>query len=66
LRNFRTENLTFEVVGFSGDIPCDPREAGIRKVYGCAKLYVHETKDSRSEGNHHSRDYVSACIRVRR
>jgi hypothetical protein len=32
LRNFRTETLTFEVVGFSGDVPCDPQEAGIREV----------------------------------
>jgi hypothetical protein len=66
LRNFRTETLTFEVVEVLGDVPCDPREVGIRENYGRAKLYVPEAEDSQSEGDHHRRDYVSACIRVRR
>jgi hypothetical protein len=65
VRNFRTETLTFEVVGL-GDIPRDPREAGIREVYGHAELYVPETKDSQSEGDHHIRANVSVRIRVRR
>jgi hypothetical protein len=40
--------------------------ASIREVYGCAQLYVPETEDSRTEGDHHSRANVSARIRVRR
>jgi hypothetical protein len=66
VRNFCTETLTFEVVGVLGDVPRDPREAGIHEVYGRAKLYVSETEDSRPEGDHHSRANVSAHIRVRR
>jgi hypothetical protein len=63
LQNFRTKTLTFEVVG---DVPRHPQEAGIHKVYGHAQLHVTETEDSRPEGNQHSREYVSARIRVRR
>jgi hypothetical protein len=66
VRNFRTETLTFEVVGGLGDVPRDPREASVREVYGRAELYIPETEDSLSEGDHHSRANVSAHIRVRR
>jgi hypothetical protein len=47
------------------DIPCDPREAGIREVYGRAQLYVPKVEDSQTEGDHHSRANVSARVRMR-
>jgi hypothetical protein len=58
LRNFGTETLTFKVVGFSGTYHAI-HGGGICEVYGRAKLYVPKVEDSRFEGDHHSRDYVS-------
>jgi hypothetical protein len=40
--------------GVLGDVPCDPREAGIREVYGRAQLYVPEIENPRTEGYHHN------------
>jgi hypothetical protein len=57
VRNFRTEPH-LRSGGVLGDVPCDPREAGIREVYGRAQLYVPESEDSRTEGDHHSRAAV--------
>jgi hypothetical protein len=51
--------------GVLEDVPCDPREAGIREVYGRAQLYVPEIENPQIEGYHHSRANVPAHIRVR-
>jgi hypothetical protein len=37
LQNFRTETLTFEVVGVLRDVSHHPREVGICEVYGRAQ-----------------------------
>jgi hypothetical protein len=70
VRNFCTETLTFEgdlrSGGVLGDVPCDPREVGIREVYGRDQLYVPEAEDSRTKGDHHSRANILARIRLRR
>jgi hypothetical protein len=49
-RNFRTETLTFKVVGVLRDVPRYPREASLREVYGCAQLHVPEAEDPGPKG----------------
>jgi hypothetical protein len=62
-RNFCTEILTFEVVGFSGTYHAILGRPAYTK-FMVVPNYVPETEDSRTEGDHHSRANVPVRIQV--
>jgi hypothetical protein len=64
VRNFYTEILTFEVVGFSGTYHAILERPAYAKFMAVPN-YTYLNEDSRTERDHHSRANISARIRVR-